>query len=411
MKQYAFLLLGLGVFTGCDGDRQVTPPPPVTSTTCGNGRLDTGETCDRAIATSSVGACVTACNDGVACTNDMKIGSAAACNVQCAFTAISACQNGDGCCPSGCNGTMDNDCSMTCGNGTLEAGETCDGDCSPSCNDNVSCTTDTAYGAATSCSFACGYRVVQTGSCMGGDGCCAPGCTFENDSDCSRTCGNGTVESGEICDGNCPATCEDNDRCTSGIRTGSPSACNVACTQQKILTCVGGDGCCAAGCTSANDSDCPASCAGISACSGGDRCCPSGCTQASDSDCPIGPPNCSAISACTGGDTCCPSGCNSANDRDCAAPPPGGVGSPCNTTRDCSALGSSATCVTDGFPGGYCSLFCTSEMCPSGSECEIQTYGCVDVCNPQSPDCRSGYICDTRLNNFERPFFACVPGG
>jgi len=40
---------------------------------------------------------------------------------------ITACQNGDGCCPAGCNAANDNDCVAVCGNSVKEPGEECDG--------------------------------------------------------------------------------------------------------------------------------------------------------------------------------------------------------------------------------------------------------------------------------------------
>jgi hypothetical protein len=94
---------------------------------CGNGVLDPGETCDPPAS----------CNDGNACTTDQMTGSAATCNVVCGATPITSCAGGDGCCPAGCNQTTDGDCSASCGNGAVEAGETCDppGTCPTSCND------------------------------------------------------------------------------------------------------------------------------------------------------------------------------------------------------------------------------------------------------------------------------------
>ena len=71
----------------------------------------------------------------------------------------------------------------------------------------------------------------------------------------SAGCGNGTLESGEGCDdGNnaggdgCDATCRAE---TCFACTGAPSTC------APITTCTAGDGCCAPGCTSATDPDCP----------------------------------------------------------------------------------------------------------------------------------------------------------
>ncbi len=382
----AMLLLGLAApLTACD-DSRARPSGPVTGggvDLCGNGKLDRGETCDTRIPTSSIGACPSACDDGQACTNDRLVGSAAACNAICDFAPISACVGGDGCCPMGCTATGpngDSDCSSTCNNGRVDANETCDGDCAMSCNDNVACTTDTAYGSASTCSLSCGYRVAQPGACNNGDGCCAPGCTNANDSDCSASCGNNMVDPGETCDGNCPTSCEDGDRCTIGIMSGSREGCNVSCTQQKILVCVTGDGCCAAGCTAANDMDCPQSCTGVTACNGGDR--------------------------------CCPSGCNNSNDSDCSGAPTLRVGAACTDASDCgSLLGSSVGCRLD-LPGGYCTVSCTNGVCPSGSHCG-RDFFCIEDCTDPGMrgSCREGYLCTPQGDSASQTFFGCSPRG
>jgi cysteine-rich repeat protein len=71
----------------------------------------------------------------------------------------------------------------------------------------------------------------------------------------SGACGNGAVDAGEACDdGNttsgdgCEANCVVQ---TCSTCSGAPSSC------APIVTCVGGDGCCAPGCTHADDPDCP----------------------------------------------------------------------------------------------------------------------------------------------------------
>ncbi len=69
-------------------------------------------------------------------------------------------------------------------------------------------------------------------------------------------CGNGTVDPGEVCDGNCPASCDDGDACTADASTGSAATCDLVCTNDPITQCTGGDGCCPSGCTSSTDSDC-----------------------------------------------------------------------------------------------------------------------------------------------------------
>ena len=123
------------------------------------------------------------CDDGLACTRDSRPGDASDCTRGCVFVPITTCVNDDGCCPAGCGPATDNDCSTTCGNGTVENGETCDGNCPTACNDGDVCTTDTLVGSAASCSAECSY--VRITACTGGDGCCPPGCDQTNDSDCS----------------------------------------------------------------------------------------------------------------------------------------------------------------------------------------------------------------------------------
>jgi MYXO-CTERM domain-containing protein len=75
------------------------------------------------------------------------------------------------------------------------------------------------------------------------------------------TCNNGVVDSGEACDpsvtGSCPTACPAaTDACMPNQLVGDAASCTAACVVQPITTCVDGDGCCAAGCTASNDSDC-----------------------------------------------------------------------------------------------------------------------------------------------------------
>ena len=146
-----------------------------TEPTCGDGVTQAPEVCD--------GDCPTECDDGAACTMDTLTGSAAACDAQCTFTEITVCVNGDGCCPAGCDSTMDDDCSASCGNGVVEAPEICDGDCPTSCDDGMACTTDTLVGSAASCSAMCSSAPITM--CANGDGCCPSGCDITSDDDCA----------------------------------------------------------------------------------------------------------------------------------------------------------------------------------------------------------------------------------
>jgi hypothetical protein len=75
----------------------------------------------------------------------------------------------------------------------------------------------------------------------------------------AATCGNGVLDPGEICDGNCPTTCTPStDACAPVVLTGSAAGCTAACTTTAITTCADGDGCCPAGCDATMDMDCAA---------------------------------------------------------------------------------------------------------------------------------------------------------
>ena len=143
-----------------------------------------------------------------------------------------------------------------CGDGRVDPGEVCD-PCPP-CSDGNICTIDFATGSAAACDLRCTITPVM--NCGGGDLCCPAGCTAVTDADCSTTCGNGTVDTGETCDPPavpCPATCDDGVACTEDIMTGSPENCSVACGHAPIAICrLTADGCCPPGCTSATDGDC-----------------------------------------------------------------------------------------------------------------------------------------------------------
>ncbi len=83
----------------------------------------------------------------------------------------------------------------------------------------------------------------------------------------SVLCNNGTVDAGEICDGNCPTSCAaPADACAVATLAGSAATCTAQCVTSTITTCVDGDGCCAAGCDFTRDSDCADASAPIGGC-------------------------------------------------------------------------------------------------------------------------------------------------
>src|SRR4051812_41853947 len=110
------------------------------------------------------------------------------------------CDDGDQITDAICDST----CHFACGNGVVGTGEACDtgiaagheGACPTACDDGQVCTTDVLTGS--DCTAACIATAIT--SPEDGDGCCPTGANANNDADCTAMCGNGIVESGELCD-------------------------------------------------------------------------------------------------------------------------------------------------------------------------------------------------------------------
>lgn len=86
---------------------------------CGDAVVDAPEQCDYTI----MGSCVvnqTGCapfENGDKCRPEVFEGSPMLCTATCAVHPITACMNGDGCCPAGCDETTDGDCTPGGGGG------------------------------------------------------------------------------------------------------------------------------------------------------------------------------------------------------------------------------------------------------------------------------------------------------
>lgn len=238
---------------------------------CGNGIIDVGETCDKAIAAGSFGACPTDCNDQAVCTKDTVVGSE--CNKTCLNEEILTCDTtqSDKCCPKNCSTTTDIDCGPYCGNAIVDPNEICDkaiaegepGACPKSCDDNNNCTEDKSTGAE--CTVACSHTPIATCSNQIRDRCCPAGCNMNIDLDCYDLCGNGVLDPGELCDTkilNGTGACPNSKTCTSPL-DGCQSAkllgsdCLTRCYYSPISKCsLLSDGCCPPQCSGINDPDC-----------------------------------------------------------------------------------------------------------------------------------------------------------
>jgi len=105
------------------------------------------------------------------------------------------------------------------------------------------------------------------------------------------------------------------------------------------------------------------------------------------------------------------SGSSNSGGTSAASPgvaPIGTVGALCRTDNDCGSA--APNCVTNGWPGGYCTVLNCTGGCPTGSDCYQFGMGdgsevtmCMDKCAATS-DCRRGYSCYDES-------FICAPSG
>lgn len=268
-------------------------------------------------------------------------------------------------------------------------------------------------------------------------------------------CGNGVLEPGELCDGDCPTSCNVGDPCVRVSLVGSADQCNAQCLTEDVTMCADGDSCCPSGCSESDDDDCSDACGNgevdagelcdgdcptdcndgqactrdtfsgsastctaqctyedITACQSGDGCCPPGCTEANDDDCSCVPTTCQAEGAECGAidDGCnstvtCPDTCGAGETcqgNTCVQSTSNGeVGDACDVDADCGNI-PDRTCVQHpDYRGGYCSASCQFDNdCPAGSHCARLFVGdpdkekvCMKNCTSDA-DCRDrGYGC------------------
>jgi hypothetical protein len=204
---------------------------------CGNGRVDDIEHCDIAIRQGEPGACPQQCANPVGCIQSRLAGQR--CGARCQDVEITDLVAGDGCCPAMATPRSDSDCSATCGNGKIEAGETCDPitACPPpeTCTSSDACMIARYSGSPSQCNVRCEIRPVTI--CKSGDGCCPLGCTPSTDRDCDG--GASTPEtpardagsvvspaSSSHCDGGtCPSSWSSSSSSNENDPAGDPTAC------------------------------------------------------------------------------------------------------------------------------------------------------------------------------------------
>ncbi|MDD9944796.1 MAG: hypothetical protein OXU20_27390 [Myxococcales bacterium] len=379
---------------------------------CGNGVKEGNEKCDGDC--PSLAFCRNQVTDP--CKEGYRTGNPNQCNAECAVRDKPPGEPGDGCCPPGFNNNTDSDCPASCNNGELEMGELCDdGPGSTNrCPTGADCRAMAGMCRAgmvsgTGCQRRCVFADITQPA--DGDMCCPrPAAHANNDSDCRPMCGNGEIESGESCDGDCQTkkACEDmGNACTDAEYSGGPDTCDADC---KVTEKTAGpmDGCCPPGADAKMDPDCDGcgngriedgetcedDCVTQQQCmSMGDNCTiatytgsPNECTA----ECTLTPKGPSGTTA----DRCCPEGADARDDVDCAGCGNGRKeegeicdGADCPTEAECQSL------VTDPCQEGY--LEGDANSC--NAECKVRNRDpddsagvccpSVDNPNPNDPDC------------------------
>jgi hypothetical protein len=246
---------------------------------------------------------------------------------------------------------------------------------------------------------------------VSGDGCCPSGANRRLDRDCAQDCGNGVLEPGEACDKKatggdaCPKSCPPSpSACLENKLVGTEADCTAHCELQRVDVCRrGSDGCCADGCTAANDPDCSATCGNGTVDAANGETCDTAIPQGSPGACPR---FCSDGVACTrdvlvaantcqaaclfvpivdfrAGDGCCPPGGDAALDPDCSPVCGNGVVEPTGETCDytaatgacptgCSTAGDACTRVRLEGSVAACTATCAVHeitTCVSGDGC------------------------------------------
>ncbi|MFH0799626.1 MAG: hypothetical protein V2A66_05525 [Pseudomonadota bacterium] len=292
------------------------------SPSCGNGVMEKGEKCDKAIAHGQSGACPTKedCNSNEPCITDTLAASAENCTAECKHERTGC--NLDGRCvafdqsPATCQicKKVADDTGKVIGGviAKMEAGAPCnsidpchpfgfcqefgtclgtsEGSCACNPNETRPCPGDDICGGTQTCNEkgrwdACKYP--QAGVECKGDQCytksiCSSAGKCLADTSTKKSCDDGNDCTDDTCDsasGKCvhtintaPCTglaCMKDNVCKDGKCSGTPNCLDDACHKggacedngkckfaTEITACVNVDGCCPAGCTPANDSDC-----------------------------------------------------------------------------------------------------------------------------------------------------------
>ena len=196
---------------------------------------------------------------------------------------------------------------------------------SSGCDDDDPCTVDGHTVDPVTCAVTCVHDLIEV--CGETDRCCPNGCNALDDPDCS-SCGDGVIDDGETCDGDCPEQCDDGDPCTTDLLIGNANTCNARCDHVAVDECGPLDACCPQRCDQLNDGDCAPRC-GDEVIDEGETCdgdCPTTCDDgtACTLDQMTGSPDqCDAMCShstileCISGDGCCPFICDHTNDSDC----------------------------------------------------------------------------------------------
>lgn len=373
IQMVAILVLGFAV--GCGGPRDKSQKNN-KDIVINNGSNNTDPNNTNLNNVSNKMTCGVSCDDRNACTVDTTQ-TDADCSTSCRYEIETQCVAGDGCCPTGCTTDNDGDCGMP------NTDPMCTASCQPS--------SDSCYAVVTSrdntgCVVGCDYAPITT--CVGGDGCCPSGCSFDTDSDCEEPANNDNNANNQ---NNCtPQTCGGLGAVCGSLADGCGGtlSCGSCSTGQECTP----DGQCVEereGCDPNQPGVCPANapycvmsscvaCIGDADCMNSEICIDGFC--ADSPDCTVNPGACPTGYDCVSGNCELPTG-QACDPQDPVSCPQGTF---CDqTTATCVAAGGANGC-------GLCNADCT---CPGSLTCDgMLCGGCSSLGGPDE-QCPDGQVC------------------
>ena len=377
------------------------------------------------------------CNDNNPCTTNTCS------NGFCLYPKIISCISNDGCCPSGCTSSNDNDCKSSGGGGGGGSSGGGGNICTDTCVSlGYICGTQTICGSSVTCGNCSTGQICVGGACKEctvnsqcddsnvctTDTCSNGICSHSTISGCctsSSQCSDSNICTTDLCSSNVCSHSIINNCCTSSSQCDDSNACTTDLCSSNVCSntpfaCISNDGCCPAGCNIGNDNDCK-TCTSNSQCDDGNVCtlnvCSGNvCTYPTISGCCTSSSQCSDSNVCTT-DLCSSNTCSHSIISNC-----------CTSSLDC---GDNNACTTDSCSNNVCvhtavtcndNNACTTDTCSTSLGCQYTPLNCDDsnacttdtcsggICLHTQMNCSDGNICTTDTCNSGTCSYSSISG-